>query len=127
MFFLVACGLYLRKFWYADRGGICTTEIWPLVVDPQKVDSAFVHVVIQSDQFIEAASVSHGTHMPRADWSVIRNFEVDLPQVCEQRAIAGVLFDMDAEIEALERRRDKVRAIKQGMMEQLLAGRVRLV
>ena len=118
---------YLRKFWHADRDGICTTEIWPLMVDPQKADGAFVHAVIQSDQFIEAASVSYGTHMPRADWSVIRNFEVDLPQVCEQRAIAGVLSDMDAEIDVLERRRDKVRAVRQGMMEQLLTGRVRLV
>jgi type I restriction enzyme S subunit len=34
---------------------------------------------------------------------------------------------MDAEIAALERRRDKTRAIKQGMMQQLLTGRVRLV
>ena len=36
-------------------------------------------------------------------------------------------MDMDAEIAALERRRDKTRTIKQGMMQQLLTGRVRLV
>ena len=45
----------------------------------------------------------------------------------EQTAIATVLSDMDAEISALERRRDKTRAIKLGMMQQLLTGRVRLV
>ncbi len=45
----------------------------------------------------------------------------------EQTAIATVLFDMDAEIAALEARRDKTRALKQGMMQQLLTGRVRLV
>ncbi len=45
----------------------------------------------------------------------------------EQETIAAVLSDMDAEIAALERRRDKTRAIKQGMMQQLLTGRVRLV
>ncbi len=45
----------------------------------------------------------------------------------EQTAIATVLSDMDAEIAALERRRDKVRDIKQGMMQQLLTGKVRLV
>lgn len=45
----------------------------------------------------------------------------------EQSAIATVLSDIDAEIAALERRRDKTRAIKQGMMQQLLTGRVRLV
>ena len=50
-----------------------------------------------------------------------------VPQLDEQTAIAVTLSDMDAEIAALERRRDKTRAIKQGMMQQLLTGRVRLV
>ena len=96
------------------------------MTDSQKADSGFLHAIVQSDRFIEAASVSYGTHMPRADWGVMRNFEVRLPQVCEQRAIATVLSDMGTEITALERRWDKTRAIKQGMMQQLLTGRVRL-
>lgn len=45
----------------------------------------------------------------------------------EQQAIATVLSEMDAEIEALEHRRDKARQIKQGMMQELLTGRTRLV
>ena len=45
----------------------------------------------------------------------------------EQTAIAAVLSDMDAEIAALERRREKTKQIKQGMMQQLLTGRIRLV
>ena len=48
-------------------------------------------------------------------------------QVDEQRAIATILSDMDAEIEALEARRDKTQALKQGMMQELLTGRTRLV
>lgn len=48
-------------------------------------------------------------------------------QVEEQRAIATVLSDMDAEITSLEARRDKTRALKQGMMQELLTGRIRLV
>ncbi len=118
---------YLHKFWLADWDGICTTEIWPLVSDPQQADSGFLHAIVQCDQFIGAASISYGTHMPRADWGVMRNFEICLPQVQEQRAIAAVLFDMDAEIAGLERRRDKTHTIKQGMMQQLLTGQVRLV
>ncbi|MDT8397453.1 MAG: restriction endonuclease subunit S [Pseudomonadales bacterium] len=118
---------YLRKYWLADRDGICTTEIWPLMVDPRQADSGFLLGIVQTDRFIESASISYGTHMPRADWGVMRNFEVQLPDVNEQTAIATVLSDMDAEIAALERRRDKTRAIKQGMMQQLLTGRIRLV
>lgn len=45
----------------------------------------------------------------------------------EQAAIATVLSDMDAEIAALEQRRDKTRLLKQGMMQELLTGRTRLV
>ena len=45
----------------------------------------------------------------------------------EQRAIAAVLSDMDAEIGALEGRREKTRRIKQAMMQELLTGRTRLV
>jgi type I restriction enzyme, S subunit len=53
--------------------------------------------------------------------------EVQLPLRAEQIAIASVLSDMDAEIQALEARRDKTRALKQGMMQELLTGRIRLV
>lgn len=45
----------------------------------------------------------------------------------EQTAIATVLSDMDAEIVALEQRREKTRALKQGMMQELLTGRIRLL
>jgi type I restriction enzyme S subunit len=45
----------------------------------------------------------------------------------EQAAIASVLFDMDAELTALEARRDKTRALKQAMMQELLTGKTRLV
>ena len=118
---------YLRKFWHADRDGICTTEIWPLMVDESRLVSGFLYSTVQSNRFIEAASISYGTHMPRADWNVMKNFEIHLPPLPEQTAIAAVLSDMDAEIAALERRREKAEQIKQGMMQQLLTGRIRLV
>ena len=57
----------------------------------------------------------------------VKNIEVHLPHVKEQIAIANVISDMDDEISVLERRRDKTKAIKQGMMQGLLTGRVRLV
>ena len=53
-------------------------------------------------------------------------FPLPLPPLPEQRAIATILSDMDSEITALEQRLDKTRAIKQGMMQQLLTGAIRL-
>ena len=55
-----------------------------------------------------------------------QEFEFEAPSLEEQAAIAAVLSDMDAEIDALEARREKTKAIKQGMMQALLTGRVRL-
>ena len=55
-------------------------------------------------------------------------FEMKLPSsLPEQTAIAEVLSDMDAELAALEQRRDKTRLLKQAMMQELLTGRTRLV
>ncbi len=58
--------------------------------------------------------------------SEYQNLELYAPDYDEQHAIASVLSDMDGEITALEQRREKTHAIKQGMMQQLLTGRVRL-
>lgn len=49
------------------------------------------------------------------------------PTLAEQQAIAAVLSDMDADIESLEGQLGKTRALKQGMMQELLTGRIRLV
>lgn len=49
-----------------------------------------------------------------------------MPSVSEQIAIAAILSDMDAEIAALEAKLAKARQIKQGMMQELLTGRIRL-
>lgn len=58
---------------------------------------------------------------------IILSITVPFPHIDEQIAIATILSDLDAEIAVLERRLDKTKAIKQGMMQQLLTGRVRLV
>ena len=57
----------------------------------------------------------------------LKDLTFKIPRSEEQHAIASVLSDIDAEIAALEQRREKTIAIKQGMMQQLLTGRVRLV
>lgn len=53
--------------------------------------------------------------------------EISIPEQEEQTAIVTALSDMDSEIAALEQRRDKTRLLKQGMMQELLTGRIRLV
>ncbi len=118
---------YLRKYWLADRPGVCSTEIWVLVANRSYLSPEFLFQLVTTDKFIETASTAYGTHMPRSDWNVVKNYEMALPKPEEQTAIATILADMDAEFAALETRRDKTRALKQGMMQELLTGRIRLV
>ena len=71
-----------------------------------------------------ATSATTVKHLSHGD---VEGIECALPAIEEQTAIATVLSDMDAELAALEARRDKTRALKQGMMQELLTGRIRLV
>jgi type I restriction enzyme, S subunit len=69
-----------------------------------------------------------GSSIPYIKMENLVEFEVNIPvDNAEQTAIAAILSDIDAEIAALEARRDKTRALKQGMMQELLTGRTRLV
>ena len=59
--------------------------------------------------------------------SEFHHIEIPTPKPAEQTAIAEVLLEMDAELAALTQRRDKTRDLKQGIMQELLTGRTRLV
>lgn len=56
----------------------------------------------------------------------LKELEFLMPAMEEQAAIATILADMDSELAALETRRDKARQLKQGMIQELLTGRIRL-
>ena len=62
-------------------------------------------------------------HLPKDKLEIV---PLPIPTAAEQRAIATVLSDVDSEIAALGQRLDKTRAIKQGTMQQLLTGSIRL-
>ncbi|MCH8473985.1 MAG: restriction endonuclease subunit S [Opitutales bacterium] len=65
--------------------------------------------------------------VPSLNAATIEDIEISLPSQTEQTAIATVLSDMDAEIDALETKLTKARLIKKGMMEELLTGKTRFV
>ncbi|TFF50865.1 hypothetical protein C5609_16275 [Pseudomonas putida] len=67
-----------------------------------------------------------GTKVYATNRAHIASAELKIPGIEEQAAIATILSDMDAELAALEVRREKARQLKQGMMQELLTGRIRL-
>ena len=102
-----------------------------VVCSPKEgVNSYFLHRLLKLDSYRQAFATATTSSIDRRGslrWPALSDIPVTLPGFEEQTAIATVLSDMDAEIAGLTRRRDKTRAIKQGMMQQLLTGRVRLV
>lgn len=79
----------------------------------------------QRNQVMQLVSGTTVFHIRACDMATFRFLAPD--DIEEQDAIVAVLTDMDTEINALERHLDKTSAIKEGMMQQLLTGRVRLV
>ena len=88
------------------------------------IDFVYYYLVFNQNVIYNAQTGGAQPHCYPTD---LMRMLIDLPAIDEQCAIAAVLSDMDGEIAGLEQRRDKTRAIKQGMMQQLLTGRVRLV
>jgi restriction endonuclease S subunit len=68
-----------------------------------------------------------GTNVFGISKTNIPKLTLPVPIAPAQTAIADVLSDMDAQLAALKQRRDKIRALKQGMMQELLTGSTRLV
>ena len=75
----------------------------------------------------QKARMGQGEVVVHISARTLARVEVQLPTKPEQTAIAEVLTDLDAELAALEQRRAKTRALKQGMMQELLTGRTRLI
>jgi type I restriction enzyme S subunit len=67
-----------------------------------------------------------GSTRNRIARGALGRIDLRIPPLPEQTAIATVLTDMDAEVASLQARRDKTQALKQGMMQQLLTGKIRL-
>lgn len=105
-----------KPFWTVDT--LFYSEIKP------HVNAKFIYFkfcMIDWMQYNEASGV------PSLSTNTIENILTVAPFKEEQTAIANVLSDMDEEIQSLEQRLDKTRQIKQGMMQELLTGKTRLV
>ena len=99
-----------------------------LAVDQTRFNTKFVFFQINASSFrSRAENAGTGSTRKRIGLTQLRNLELTSPSLGEQTAIATVLSDMDAELAVLDARRDKTRTLKQGMMQELLTGRIRLV
>jgi type I restriction enzyme, S subunit len=107
-----------QPFWC---GGHCYAVV------PEGIDKTFLYHALKGVQSA-IMGLRVGSGLPNVQKTSLAAFKVRVPMDrLEQTAIAEVLADMDAELTELEQRRAKTRALKQGMMQELLTGRTRLI
>jgi type I restriction enzyme S subunit len=88
----------------------------------------FIFFKMRHEFFAHAMTNSVKATVDSLRLPTFQEFEIYLPPtLTEQKAIAQILSDMDADITQLERKKGKHQAIKQGMMQELLTGKTRLV
>ena len=124
---------------HIEEGSIGLQDIYDIalvspiyvVCSPKEgINSYFLHRLLKLDRYQQEFAIATTSSVDRRGslrWPTFSELVVNIPYIDEQEAIASVLSDMDAEIAVLERRLDKTKAIKQGMMQQLLTGRIRLI
>jgi len=105
-----------QPFWTVD------TLFYSVIHYPNNAKFLFYRIcLIDWKQYNEASGV------PSLNARTIEKVEINIPQPEEQTAIATILSDMDTEITELDIKLSKARKIKQGMMQELLTGKTRLV
>ena len=109
-----------------EDGVILGGDILVIRSDVEEILGSFLSYVIRhaEDQVLQLVTGTTVFHLYASD---MKKFTFIMPLVAEQQAIVAVLDDMEAEIAALDAKLTKVRSLKQGMMQELLTGRIRLV
>lgn len=108
----------------------CIHDGWLVIKDYSNTyDMDFLYYILRSDTVFEQyIAMAAGSSVKNLNKEKVANVMLFAPQsLAEQRAIATILNKMDNEITALETKKAKYEAIKQGMMQQLLTGKIRLI
>ena len=124
---IVSCSADLGRCAILKRPLVTNQTFIGLVVNKVKASNQFLYYFMgfNSERLNQLSS---GTTIAYLSREQFESFKVIIPKTKdEQTRIAQILSDMDAEIEALENKLNKYKMIKQGMMQNLLTGRIRLV
>ena len=116
---------------YASIGKCCIAKIDVtcnqaiLGIVTKKIDTEFLyqHMVFSEKRFSQMGQTGTQNNLNK---EMVQNLDIPYPHIDEQIAIGKILSDMDVEINELEKNRDKYVMIKNGMMQKLLTGEIRL-
>ncbi|OGP66852.1 MAG: hypothetical protein A2W27_08365 [Deltaproteobacteria bacterium RBG_16_44_11] len=123
---IVSCSADLGRCAIIKKPLVTNQTFIGLVINDKKASNEFLFYYMSYNA--EALNMlSSGTTISYLSREQFEAFEVFIPSSEEQTAIAAVLSDMDVDIEVLEQKLAKYRCIKQGMMQELLTGKTRLL
>ena len=109
---------YFKKLWLARFEGGCSNDV--LVIRPKdsSLSDIFLYYYLSQDYFFEyTVLTSKGTKMPRGDKNAIMNFQINIPGLAEQSAIAKILSDLDSKIELNQQMNKTLEAIGQAIFK----------
>ena len=120
---------YLKKIWLSNCDGGCSTDIHVIRNKVnERVNTKFLYYVLMLDTFFEyAMSGAKGSKMPRGDANMLTKYPICYPPITEQLAIINILTDADKEIELAKEKLASLQSQKQGLMQQLLTGKKRIM
>lgn len=108
-----------------DKAAVAGGDI--IVLRGSGYDPVFLASLLNAPSVaVQKSRGGQGDAVVHINWRVLAAMSLRIPELEEQRAIASVIRNIDAEIAALERRLEAARNVKQGMMQKLLTGRTRL-
>jgi type I restriction enzyme S subunit len=93
----------------------------------EKLDGYFFFLYFSNNFYNRIMQMTAKSSVDSVRMEMIANMKIPLPPLPEQKNIAEVLSDMDSEIETLEKKLAKYKQLKQGLMQNLLTGKIRLV
>ena len=112
---------YLKKYWFANFDGVCSTEIWVINSNNKIAINKFTYYIIQTSKFNSMCCISTGTKMPRADWNYIKEYSFYLPSLEEQTKIANFLSLIDRKIELQTQLVDNLKLYKKGLLKKVFS------
>ena len=110
---------YFKKIWFSNKIGGASNDVLVIKGKSEKVFNKYLYYFLTQDKFFDyVMGTSKGTKMPRGDKDAILKYDIKLPPLDEQKAIAKVLSDLDEKIEINNEINKKLEEMAQAIFKQ---------